>query len=153
MKFLELKIPPLLLVLLFGAAMWVGANVAPALTLAGTVTWLTPTIIAGIGGVFAILGVKDFRSAKTTVNPTTPSEASTLVTTGVYKVTRNPMYVGLFFLLFAWGIVLNNWLSLGFAPLFVLYMNRFQISVEEKALLTLFGSDYETFTQNVKRWL
>ena len=153
MKYLELKIPPPLLAALFAAIMWGLSKALPTFTLANYVTWITPSLVTLIGVWFAVLGVKSFRSAKTTVSPTRPNEASVLVTTGIYKVTRNPMYVGLFFLLFAWGMVLNNWLSLGCTPIFVLYMNRFQITVEERELLKIFGSDYETFTQNVKRWL
>ncbi len=82
-----------------------------------------------------------------------PEAASSLVVTGIYKVTRNPMYVGLSFLLLAWAVFLwSAWALLG--PLvFLAYIFRFQIAPEERALATLFGADYSAYKARVRRWL
>ena len=83
----------------------------------------------------------------------TPASASSLVTSGVYGVTRNPMYVGLLFVLVAWASLLAApWTLIG--PLvFVAYISRFQIAPEERALSTIFGDAYSQYRTRVRRWL
>jgi len=106
-----------------------------------------------IGVAFSATGILSFRRVRTTVNPTRPDEASVLVSTGIYRVTRNPMYVGLLLVLVAWAVFLASaWALLGVAG-FVLYMNRFQIAPEERALSRLFGSEYASYKARVRRWL
>ena len=82
-----------------------------------------------------------FRKAKTTVNPTKPY-ASSLVTWGVYAISRNPMYLGGLTMLLGWAIFLSNPLAFLFLPVYVLYLNRFQIAPEERVLTSLFGGTY-----------
>jgi protein-S-isoprenylcysteine O-methyltransferase Ste14 len=109
--------------------------------------------LALAGGVISLSGVIAFRRAKTTVNPLKPQNASSLVTTGVYGFTRNPMYVGLLFVLLGWAAFLfSPWALVG--PLaFVLYIGRFQIAPEERALVALFGPAFITYAARVRRWL
>ena len=109
-------------------------------------------VLVGVGVGLAISGVLTFKRAKTTVNPTTPAAASALVRTGVFRFTRNPMYLGLLLCLVAWAVYLSNALALLIVPLFVLYMNRFQIAPEERALATLFGDAYAAYKREVRRW-
>jgi protein-S-isoprenylcysteine O-methyltransferase Ste14 len=105
----------------------------------------------GVG--LSVAGVRSFRRAQTTLNPTKPQEASSLVTTGIYRVTRNPMYLGLSLVLLAWTVFLSSaWALLGVAA-FVLYINRLQIAPEERALSQLFGSEYTAYQAKVRRWL
>jgi protein-S-isoprenylcysteine O-methyltransferase Ste14 len=99
------------------------------------------------------LGVVSFRRAGTTVNPLTPEASSTLVRAGVYTLTRNPMYLGFLMLLLGWAIYMSNAFALLFVPVFVVYMNRFQIEPEEKALGSRFGQAFVTYTTCVRRWL
>jgi protein-S-isoprenylcysteine O-methyltransferase Ste14 len=108
-------------------------------------------LLVGIG--FSVGGVLAFRRARTTLNPTKPEQASSLVRSGVYRVTRNPMYVGLLCVLVAWAVFLSSaWALLG--PLiFVLYIGRFQIAPEERALAKLFGSEFADYQAKVRRWL
>lgn len=94
-----------------------------------------------------------FVLAKTTANPFTPGSATLLVTRGIYKLSRNPMYVGFLMMLMVWGVFLGNALSLLWLPLFVLYLNRFQIMPEEKALLAKFGDSYDRYLKSVRRWI
>lgn len=111
-------------------------------------------VIATIGALICIMGVASFHSAKTTVNPTKPQQASSLVISGIYRISRNPMYLGFLLLIIAWGSFLTHLLSLLFFPvLFVFYMNRFQIPDEEKALAEKFGQDFISYKNMVRRWL
>src|SRR6266571_5606379 len=101
-----------------------------------------------IGQSISISGMVAFRRAKTTMNPIKPGAASSLVSSGVYRFTRNPMYLGLSVSLLGWAMFLSNPLALLGVPLFVLYINRFQINPEERVLSSLFGAEYAAYTEN-----
>lgn len=133
--------------------MWLAANRAPewALTIPGHVVI---AVVIGLIGILLILaGAIEFRAAKTTVNPMRPGNTSSIVTRGVYAVSRNPMYVGFLLILLSWAVFLSNVLSFAILPTFVWYMNRFQIIPEEKALLAKFDEDYSAYAKSVRRWL
>jgi protein-S-isoprenylcysteine O-methyltransferase Ste14 len=149
---LELKVPPPAVGLLIAAAMWGIAQIFPA-TLAVPNPHFASAVIALAGITFDIMGILSFHRAKTTINPLRPGRTSSLVSSGVYRITRNPMYVGMLFLLIAWAIFMSSpWALLG--PLaFVLYMNRFQIGPEERVLEGLFGDDFANYRKKVRRWL
>lgn len=108
----------------------------------------------GLTGV-AITGsaMLSFWSAHTTANPMKPSSASFLVTSGIYGFTRNPMYLGLLFVLVGGALYLGNALAFLFLPAFILYMNRFQIEPEERALTALFGQAFVAYASRVRRWI
>ena len=112
-----------------------------------------PIDLATVGVGTAVAGVVSFRIAKTTVNPLNPAAASALVTSGIYQLTRNPMYLGALILLIGWAAFLANALGFILIPSFVLYMNRFQILPEEKALTSLFASEFTNYCATVRRWL
>jgi len=150
---LELKIIPVIQVLVIAAFMYGAAQFLPASTTLLEYKWLIWSIFIAIGSFFGLAGIVSFYLAKTTVNPEKPEKASTLVTSGIYKLTRNPMYVGLVCFLIAWAAWLGSLYSLVFIVVFVLYMNRFQITPEERALTKLFGQDYQDYCQKVRRWL
>lgn len=157
MQSLELKIPPPAVAALTASAMWAISLLAPlvgawALAPAGARV-SAAVVIALIGGSFDLAGVIAFRRAKTTVNPMKPEKTVSLVCSGVYRLTRNPMYLGLVFILVAWAVYLASaWALLGL-PAFVLYITRFQIRPEERALSARFGSHYADYTSRVRRWL
>ncbi|MCE9688133.1 isoprenylcysteine carboxylmethyltransferase family protein [Shewanella sp. AS16] len=155
MTCLALKIPPLLLLLIYGALMSLGSLCTLAeielefgqlgLTLAASV------FVCGI--LLATLGLYQFRAARTTVNPMLPQTSAVLVQSGVYRMSRNPMYLGFFAILLALAIYLGNWLSYLICCSFIPYMNRFQIIPEEQALFELFGEEFAQYRQSVRRWL
>ena len=153
MNALELKVPPLVLVLVLAGAMWFAAMQLPSLAI--TLPWRhgLAVTISGVGILFILAGIYSFQRAKTTVNPTRPAAASSVVTSGVYRFSRNPMYVGFLLALIGWATFLSHTLPFLFLPAFVAYMNRFQISPEERALSAKFGDEYETYKQAVRRWL
>lgn len=153
MKSLELKIPPALLMLIFGLFMWLIDHWIPQLK----VDWIGRNGVAWLvffGALLCVvLGIYGFKQAQTTVDPTQPQKASSIVTTGIYQWTRNPMYLGFLMMLFAFSIKLSNPLTLLLLPLFVGYMNQFQIKPEEQVLAELFGKEYEQYLKLVRRWV
>jgi protein-S-isoprenylcysteine O-methyltransferase Ste14 len=153
MKSLELKIPPPAVAMLIAAAMWVLSLAAPAFQLPTFVRAVTASAIALVGGGFSLAGILEFRRAKTTVNPMKPQSASSLVTSGVYRFTRNPMYVGLLFVLVGWAVCLSAAWPLVGPVAFVVYIGRFQIAPEEHVLAELFGRGYSAYKSGVRRWL
>lgn len=100
-----------------------------------------------------VAGVIEFHRARTTVNPLRPEAASAFVVSGIYRVTRNPMYVGMAIVLLAWAIYLSHPLSLLGVVAFVAYIQRYQIAPEEKALRALFPGAFEAYSREVRRWL
>ena len=153
MQALELKIPPPVVALVLLALMWLLARAAPPLGIPTLPRAAGAGIIALAGVAIGVAGKVGFRRAGTTSNPMQPQKASALVTGGIYRRTRNPMYVSLLLLLVAWALVLaSGWALLG--PLaFVLYIGRFQIRPEERALSAMFGADYAAYQSRVRRWL
>ena len=156
MSFLELKIPPLLLMLLFALAMWLlaplTAPISAKLALPALYSTVLALCLAVTGIAVAFAGVLAFRRAKTTVDPRVPQQSSSLVIVGIYRYSRNPMYVGFLLLLAALACYLMNAAAFALLPLFVWYINRFQIAPEERFLLQKFGADYQAYTQQVRRW-
>ena len=153
MHALELKIPPPVAALLIAAAMWGLSLVTPSAAVPTLIRLVATIAIALAGVATGISGVAAFRRAKTTANPLKPETASALVISGVYRLTRNPMYVGLALVLLAWAVLLSSaWTLLG--PLvFILYMTRFQIMPEERVLSSIFGAAYSAYQTKVRRWL
>ncbi|WP_417568167.1 methyltransferase family protein [Marinobacter sp.] len=153
MNALELKVPPLLLVILFGVAMWVVSRLLPAGYFAIPARlWLSAAVLA-VGACIALLGVLEFRTAGTTVDPRTPHQSDSLVVQGVYRYTRNPMYLGFLLMLVAWALFLGSVFAALLLPLFITYMNRFQILPEERHMRILFGEAFERYRSQVRRWL
>ncbi|MBT4603874.1 MAG: isoprenylcysteine carboxylmethyltransferase family protein, partial [Bacteroidetes Order II. Incertae sedis bacterium] len=102
---------------------------------------------------FGLSGVISFKKVGTTVHPMQPEKASALVTSGVYQVSRNPMYLGLLLGLISWGLYLSSLWAVACCVLFVAYMNRFQIAPEERAMEKRFGEDFNMYRQRTRRWL
>jgi protein-S-isoprenylcysteine O-methyltransferase Ste14 len=109
--------------------------------------------LAVLGAAVALGGVLSFRRAHTTVNPLKPETSAALVSTGVYSFTRNPMYLGMALVLLAWAVYLSSAWSLLGPLLFALYITRFQIVPEERALEGLFGESFAAYRKRVRRWL
>jgi protein-S-isoprenylcysteine O-methyltransferase Ste14 len=135
-----------------GLLAWVCARACPAFTVELPLrAWIGATFLL-LGVVCSLLGVASFRRARTTVNPLTPDATTALVVSGIYRVTRNPMYLGFLFLLLAEIAWLANPVALLLAPAFVVYLNRFQIGPEEIALQGRFGAEFQS-ARRVHRWI
>jgi protein-S-isoprenylcysteine O-methyltransferase Ste14 len=150
---LELKIPPPVVTLMVGALMWLLSNVGPHVGLPFDVRLIASLVIALPGAAIALAGVRTFRRAGTTTNPLKPAGATSLVTSGVYRFTRNPMYLGLAFVLVGWAVFLDAVVGFIGPVAFVLYMTRFQIIPEERILLQIFADDFRAYRERVRRWL
>jgi len=150
---LELRVPPVALLVITAASMWLGAWSVPHLGFGLPGRPFLAGGLALIGSLVSVLGVVSFRRAHTTVNPMKPESASLLVVTGIYRVTRNPMYLGFLLLLLGWATWLSNALAFLPVPIYAVYMNAFQIRPEERALEALFGERFVTYKNEVRRWI
>ena len=150
---LELRIPPPIVALVFAGAMWAVASLPPRFQPPVLLRNSLAGVLTALGVATMLAGVQAFRRARTTVNPLRPETSSALVSGGIYSVTRNPMYLGMLLLLLAWAVHLSAlWPTIG-PVLFVLFITRFQILPEERALLALFGETFAEYKRKVRRWL
>lgn len=150
---MRLVLPPPLVVLLLAALMWLVTRTLSFDRLA----W---PLQAPLAGAFLVLAITlmaaagiAFVSHKTTVNPMKPANASRLITTGIFSLSRNPIYLGDLLLLAALAIWFGHLTNFALLPLFVFYINRFQIEPEEAALKQLFGGSYVAYQTQVRRWI
>lgn len=153
MQFLELKVPPLVLLLLAILLMWLTAALFPVAAIKVGYCYVLAGTFAAIGALIAVTGVIAFRRVHTTVDPTAPEKTSSLVVVGVYQVSRNPMYLGFLLVLVGAACFFENILSFFVVPLYFLYINRFQIQPEERAMVDMFGPEYEAYKASVRRWI
>jgi protein-S-isoprenylcysteine O-methyltransferase Ste14 len=152
MRWLEHRIPPPVVGAAIALAMWSVSTLPPVVAVPWVVRLAMAITLALAGVCFDLLGLVAFHRSRTTVNPLRPDKAAALVTGGVYDVTRNPMYVGMVFLLLAWSVYLASVWSLAGPVAFVAYITRFQIVPEERVLRAKFA-DFETYASRVRRWL
>lgn len=111
-------------------------------------------IILFIFGVALIMiGGKEFLKKSTTVNPINPEKTTSLVTNGIYKYSRNPMYVGFSFFLLAWAALIGSYISLIGLPIFIYYITKYQIIPEEIVLEKKFGESFIKYKNKVRRWI
>lgn len=150
---LDHRIPPPVVGIVVAAAMWAVSGIGPAFDWSPTVARWTAGVLVAVGLMFDVLGIVAFRRAATTINPLRPERASALVTGGIYRITRNPMYVGLAFLLLAWAVCLSALLPFAGPVLYVLYITRYQIIPEERVLHERFGDEFARYAEQVRRWL
>lgn len=153
MAFLELKIPPVIVVGMAVLGMWGVAQCWPQMSFSFMGVQIVGISLFAVGALFAALGLLEFIKAKTTADPRYPDKASQLVITGVYRFSRNPMYFGLFLIQASWAFYLGNIVALLLLPIFVVFMNRFQIQPEERYMAQKFGQEYTSYTSKVRRWI
>ena len=146
-------IPPPILMVLAAILMWALDHWTPLVQWIGTPFNRFGGVVAAVGAAIAVAAFVRFRQVGTTVDPTDPSKASHLVTDGVFRISRNPMYLGLLLLLIGWAIWLGSpspWLV---PPLFVIVLTVVQIIPEERALHQRFGETYVSYQRSVSRWI
>jgi protein-S-isoprenylcysteine O-methyltransferase Ste14 len=149
----KVRVPPVALFVVVALLMWTVASSLPSWRIAFPSRTLATVLLLVVAGAIGIAGVRAFHRARTTVNPLRPERASALVTSGIYRRTRNPMYVALAIALLAWALWLAHPLALLGVAAFVGWMNRYQIAPEERALQALFGAEFERYCSEVRRWL
>ena len=153
MRWLENRVPPLLLAAIVGALMWCLARVTPRVQIDPLLRIALAFTLAALGGAIVVLGGMAFRKSGTTVNPLKPESTSSLVVGSVYRFTRNPMYVGFALALVGWATFLASPWTLAGPVFYVLYISRFQIIPEERFLGERFGTEFTEYQQRVRRWL
>ncbi|MDP4530423.1 isoprenylcysteine carboxylmethyltransferase family protein [Alkalimonas delamerensis] len=148
---MEKKIPPLLLFVVFAGLIWLTASWPAPWPL--WFSQLLAILLLLDGSIFCGWAFWQFRRANTTVDPRYPERSSQLVTHGLYQFSRNPMYLGFLLLLLAlsfWSHSLSSFLWL---PLFVFWLQYWQIMPEERALAERFGDSWQHYCQQTRRWL
>jgi protein-S-isoprenylcysteine O-methyltransferase Ste14 len=153
LKWLELRVPPPVVAVLAGVLMWLAARAFPALDIQVPARGTLAAAFGLIGLAIAVVAFLQFRRVGTTPNPRQPHESTTLVVAGMYRFSRNPMYLGDVLILAAWALWLANAAPFVFLPLFVAYINRYQIAPEERALESRYGCAYTEYRRAVRRWL
>lgn len=153
MNALALKVPPVAQVIITAAAMYGVSKMVPALTFSLNGSTALAVGLGVMGLSLGIMGVTQFRIAQTTPNPQALEQVSSLVTSGVYQYSRNPMYVGLVLILLGWAFYLSHFLAFVLLPIFILYMTRFQIQPEERMMAQKFGKIYQDYLNKVRRWI
>lgn len=150
---MELKIPPPIILAICALVMFGLANAAPASTFAIPGALAISSAFALSGLALALTGVIAFNRARTTIHPMNPNHTSALVTSGVYNMTRNPMYLGMVLVLLGLAVYLGNVFALVGLPLFIATINRLQITPEERILRAKFGAEFDAYTARVRRWI
>ncbi|MCR9350150.1 MULTISPECIES: methyltransferase family protein [Vibrio] len=153
MKKLELKVPPVVVFLLVILLMYGLKVLTPSMNIRVPFVEFVVGVLTLLSGYMGIAGVYEFRKVKTTVNPVKPEAASSVVITGVFAFSRNPMYTALLLLIIATGLWWQHLSVVLCGVTFVSYMNRFQIKPEERVLERLFGEEYVDYKNHVRRWL
>jgi protein-S-isoprenylcysteine O-methyltransferase Ste14 len=135
-----------------------------AFLIGGALEWLRPTcifggalrsvlglLLAGAGVALIATAVRQFRAAGTNIETYKPSE--TIVTTGLYGRSRNPIYVAMAVILIGLGLAVDSlWVVAMVVPL-LLVLRFGVIAREERYLAGKFGETYRAYTARVRRWL
>ncbi len=152
MRALERRVPPVVLALCAAGLMWVIDRRLPQLRILFPWRTTASVLLLIAGALIGLSGVVEFRRFRASVNPLRPGVAGPLVMTGIFRWTRNPMYLGLVLGLLGWGCWLGNPASVVLVPVVVAYLNRFQIGPEERVLEAYFSGDFRKYRQRVRRW-
>ncbi|MDO9265071.1 MAG: isoprenylcysteine carboxylmethyltransferase family protein [Desulfosalsimonadaceae bacterium] len=150
---LNLKIPPLAQAAIAIFLIWLFDRYMPLYHINFNYQYLIARAVIGIGAIVAVAGIFAFRKLNTTVDPRYPEKAKNLVIVGIYKYSRNPMYLGLLLILTGIAVYSGALSNILVLFLFVAFINKYQIIPEEVALQEKFGDSYTHYTRNVRRWL
>lgn len=151
---MDLRLPPMLLAALLGLLAWGFDAWSPGPSLRELpAQGLLAATLAGTGAGIMLAGALALRLAQTTLDPRYPLRATRLVASGIYRLTRNPIYLGALASLAGWVVHLGQPLGLAILPFWVWYITRFQIRPEEAAMRERFGAAWVIYCARVRRWL
>jgi len=148
---IKTKFPPPLVALTFGFLINYTKNIFPKIEIKNEIIVGSFMIISGL--IIILSAIILFKKYQTTITPLNPSNATKLITDGIYKFSRNPMYLGLLLVLLGISIIINLTGGFFLIPLFILYLNLFQIIPEENAMVDLFKDEFLDYKKNVRRWI
>lgn len=149
----ELKIAPDVIWLLTAALMWLAAALTTGVTIPTVARIVGAGFFLAIGIALIVLVRVELDQAQTTWHPSEPGRTSSLVTSGAFRFSRNPMYLGMWLVLVGWGMALADPLALALTAAFIGYVTRFQIVPEERVLAALMGDRYREYASRVRRWI
>jgi len=149
---LKLRVPPLLVFAIVALAIILSGKFAHFWSIPLWPRYLLALVLSSVGIFVAVAGVLEFRRARTTLHPMHPDHVSTLVTTGIFGRSRNPMYLGMLLVLAGLAALVAQPIGISLLPAFVIYLNRYQISAEEEAIAAHFGNSYQDYCRRVRRW-
>ena len=132
---------------------WFAAKRFPELVISIPSAVIIAIVLSIVGLLIIAVSIIGFNRRETTMNPLTPNATRTLVTGGLYKFSRNPMYVGVLLILLAWPTFLENIAAFAPVPLYIIFMTIFQIKPEERVLEEKFGQEYIDYKKRVRRWI
>jgi protein-S-isoprenylcysteine O-methyltransferase Ste14 len=150
---LKNKVPPPIILLLSGIAMWFIAHSEYAYAISNPFALIMALSLAAIGIYISASAIRQFKTAETTISPLQPDSATSLVHKGIFGKTRNPMYLGLFLVLLGWAAWLQSMSNAIVLLAFVLWLTELQIKPEEAALRKVFGQGYIDYCKRVRRWI
>jgi protein-S-isoprenylcysteine O-methyltransferase Ste14 len=145
------KIPPPLVTLVFGLAIYFSRRLFPIIEFehASILSFIFLTI-----GLFVLISAaRAFKVSKTTINPLKPEQATSLVTVGIFRLSRNPMYLGMAFILSSLTLSFNLIGGAMFVALFCMYITTYQIIPEELAMKKIFPQEFDDYAQSTRRWM
>jgi protein-S-isoprenylcysteine O-methyltransferase Ste14 len=150
---LKTRIPAPVVAMLIAMGMWLLPRAQQVSGVIGRARLMAIDVSLQLSAVVALAAFLAFWRARTTINPLKPERASALVTQGIYRYTRNPMYLSLLLLLLAYASHLWSWAALAGPVAFVVYVTRFQIVPEERVLALKFGPEFAQYRRRVRRWI
>jgi protein-S-isoprenylcysteine O-methyltransferase Ste14 len=150
---LELKVPPDAVWLLIAGMMWIASAVTPGISIPMALRVGIALVLAGVGVGLIVDARIALDRAHTAWSPRAPGRTTRLITSGIYRFSRNPIYLGMLLVMIGWAVVLTSPVALVLPAAFVAYIDRFQIRPEERALSTLLGQDYQDYAERVRRWI
>lgn len=147
------RVPPVIHLAIFAFLGWGLSILLPQLDFAWKMKGILGWFLVSSGVILLLFAVGMFARAETTINPIRPNDAEALVTNGLYRFSRNPMYLALAIILFGGAFLVGNIASFATTALFVVVMTQFQIQPEERALEENFGDKYRNYCQRTRRWI
>ncbi len=153
MKKLETLIPPPVYVFFFLTCIYLVNRYVLAGSIEHSYVYFAGVVLMAIGLCYGAYAFISFALSKTTADPTNPNRTVALVTGGVYRISRNPMYVAMAAILIGFSLSLGNVVTLVFPLVFILIINRFQIKPEERVMEEKFADHYRAYKKSVRRWL
>ena len=145
------KIPPPIVTLAFGLMIYFSRNIFPDIN--NIIFYILSLFFILLGAFILISAVRSFKAEQTTINPININNASSLVISGVFKYSRNPMYLGMVFILLALSFWFNLVGGILFTSIFIMYITKFQIIPEEAAMKSIFGEDFNKYKNKTRRWI
>lgn len=153
MRSLELLVPPPVLAAGFVGTVWISARYDALVHASFPGQWIVALTLVTAGSLISFIGILELMRARTTINPMAPGSTTTVVSSGIYRLSRNPMYLGLALAGLGFAVWQSALVGYPLVFAFCLYLTRYQIIPEERALIARFGAEFHEYMNDVRRWI